>query len=69
MTSLLREETPVPMPEAASATITSCPASAAARADGKPDHARSDHQNLHRFPARQCVLFFRRKRVALKDAE
>ena len=32
----------------------------------KPDHARSDHQNLHRFPARQCVLFFRRKRVAPK---
>src|SRR6476620_2379773 len=36
MTSLLREETPVPMPEAASATTTSCPASAAARATASP---------------------------------
>src|SRR5436309_10710572 len=36
MTSLLREETPVPMPEVASATTTSCPASAAARATASP---------------------------------
>src|SRR5262249_50246073 len=36
MTSLLREETPVPMPEAASATTTSCPAMAAARATASP---------------------------------
>src|SRR5262249_46125491 len=36
MTSLLREETPVPMAEAASATITSWPAIAAARATASP---------------------------------
>src|SRR5216684_4671343 len=36
MTSLLREEMPVPMPDSASATITSCPASAAARATARP---------------------------------
>src|SRR6516225_9706079 len=36
MTSLLREETPVPMPEAVSATTTSCPAIAAARATASP---------------------------------
>src|SRR6266540_4850785 len=36
MTSLLREDTPVPMPEVASATTTSCPASAAARATASP---------------------------------
>src|SRR5919109_1788481 len=36
MTSLLREEIPVPMAEAASATTTSCPASAAARATASP---------------------------------
>jgi len=36
MTSLLREDTPVPMPEAASATTTSWPAIAAARAIASP---------------------------------
>src|SRR5262249_24322870 len=36
MTSLLREEIPVPMAEAASATTTACPASAAARATASP---------------------------------
>ncbi len=36
MTSLLREEMPLPMTEAASATTTSCPASAAARATASP---------------------------------
>src|SRR5262245_10046284 len=36
MTSLLREETPVPIPKAASATTTSCPAIAAARATASP---------------------------------
>ena len=36
MTSLLREETPVPMVVAASATTTSCPARAAARATASP---------------------------------
>ena len=36
MTSLLREDTPVPMADAASATTTSCPASAAARAMARP---------------------------------
>src|SRR5947199_5016470 len=36
MTSLLREDTPVPMPEAASATTPSWPAIAAARAIASP---------------------------------
>src|SRR3954451_11411187 len=36
MTSLLREDTPVPIAAAASATITSCPAIAAARATASP---------------------------------
>src|SRR6516164_8406686 len=36
MTSLLREEMPLPMTEAASATTTSCPAIAAARATASP---------------------------------
>src|SRR5262245_4748427 len=36
MTSLLREDTPLPMPEVASATTTSCPAVAAARATASP---------------------------------
>src|SRR6266576_2029982 len=36
MTSLLREEIPVPTPEAASATTTSWPATAAARATASP---------------------------------
>src|ERR1700677_3908326 len=35
-TSLLREETPLPMPPVASATITSCPRNAAARATASP---------------------------------
>jgi hypothetical protein len=36
MTSLLREEMPLPMPDACSATTTSWPASAAARATASP---------------------------------
>src|SRR5947209_243863 len=36
ITSLLREETPLPMPPVASATITSWPASAADRAIARP---------------------------------
>src|SRR4051794_35072640 len=36
ITSLLREETPLPMPPVASATITSWPASAASRAIARP---------------------------------
>src|SRR5580692_621477 len=36
MTSLLRDETPVPIAAAASATMTSCPAHAAARATASP---------------------------------
>src|SRR5215468_980293 len=36
ITSLLRDEVPVPIASAASATITSCPASAAARAIASP---------------------------------
>src|SRR5436189_6486127 len=36
ITSLLREETPLPMPPVASATLTSWPASAAARAIARP---------------------------------
>ena len=35
------------MPPVASATVTSWPASAAARAVADPDHAGADHQNLH----------------------
>src|SRR4051794_10292140 len=36
ITSLLRDEMPVPMASAASATTTSCPACAAARATARP---------------------------------
>src|SRR4051812_5277544 len=36
MTSLLRDETPFPIPFVASATITSCPARAAARPTASP---------------------------------
>ncbi|HEX2136135.1 MAG TPA: hypothetical protein VHG30_09565 [Microvirga sp.] len=36
MTSLLREEIPVPMPSAASATMTACPRRASARATASP---------------------------------
>ena len=47
ITSLLREDTPLPMPPVASATITSWPASAACARDRKADHAGADNQNLH----------------------
>src|ERR1043165_4636497 len=36
ITSLLREDTPLPMPLVCSATMTSCPFSAAARATARP---------------------------------
>jgi hypothetical protein len=43
-------DTPVPIPDAASATMTSWPAIAAARYR-KPDHARADHKDRISCPA------------------
>src|ERR1700678_4508710 len=56
-TSLLRDETPLPIPLVASATTTSWPRSAAG--DCQPDHTRADHENLHGF--RSCWVYCKRK--------
>ena len=48
MTSLLRDDIPVPMAEAASATITSWPGERQCARRRKADHARPYHQHLHR---------------------
>ena len=47
ITSLLRDEVSVPMPSAASSTITSRPASARARATARPDHAGTDNDAVN----------------------
>ena len=48
MTSLLREEVPLPIWPSASATMTSWPASAACACDREPYHAGADDEHLHR---------------------
>ena len=47
ITSLLRDEVTVPMPSAASSTITSRPACASRRAISKTDHPRTDDDAIN----------------------
>ena len=47
ITSLLREEMPLPMPPVASATITLCPRRAERPRNRQSDDARPDHQNVY----------------------
>ena len=58
-TSLLRDEMPLPIPPVASATTTSWPRNAAARATAKPDDTGANHENLHGF--RSCSVYCKRK--------
>ncbi len=61
MTSLLREDVPVPMASAFSATTTSAPRWAARASCCEADHAGADHQNLH---AAVCLTRTRRRQAA-----
>ena len=59
ITSLLREDTPLPMPLVCSATITSWPFQRRRARDRKPDHAGADDQDLHQERARCDACFAR----------